>query len=767
MTPRLDVLVVFPPISVARDFIDYPYVSDLGAVQLASVLEGFGAEVQLVDAFGQQGAGLRWCDDGRAQLGVSVAAVLAACERPSAPDVVVVAYTPFHRPPLRDELLGATLRGFSERWPGTPLWLADCYQSGQHYVDAPFEAVLAAYPELDLWVKYEAEVTVPALLARLAGGERPRGGFAGAAPPDLDALPFPAWERVDLVAYERFHDSVVRELGRGPWHFRLGGRTLPMVTSRGCPFTCVHCSSNPGRGDGETKTQRRYSAERLRAYLRRMVERHGATRLEVLDELINVNERHFDAFLDEVARLGVAFDAPNGMRADYLEPRHLAAMRGRVTTLSVSAESGVQRVVTEVVHKRLELGAIIRAAEQAQRAGVPLLIHYIIGLPGETAEEVNGTLAFALDLYARFGAEPAVQFATPLPGTELARGRSLPVVSDWGPYFQTAPSQPDALVPPEALRGFLSNFQARLAAERQPVLTLDVTHVCNNACPFCPVSPVLRATEHPAGHQAALVRGREGGARTLRLDGGEPTLYPGLLGLLAEARVLGYERVELTTNGRLLAYPSFAQRLLLAGLERLSVSLHGADARTHGLHVSDDDAFAQTLAGLRNARRYLRRPRELAVSTALTRHNVPSLSTMLALVYELGVPEVELRALWPFGSATSDWRVPSELLGRQLSELLPRWESRLRLRIHGVPPCFLSGVEHLAALDEDLLGCGAHEQAGLLSLADHRRAHRTRRPVCDSCPSATRCGGFWASEARPLPWAGAAFEKNDAQDRFP
>ena len=78
---------------------------------------------------------------------------------------------------------------------------------------------------------------------------------------------------------------------------------------------------------------------------------------------------------------------------DYLTLEHFRRMRGRVTTVSVSAESGVQRVVDEIVGKQLELSAITRAAENAQAAGVPLMVHFMIGLPGESAEEVNGTLA--------------------------------------------------------------------------------------------------------------------------------------------------------------------------------------------------------------------------------------------------------------------------------------------------------------------------------------------------------------------------------------
>src|SRR4051812_27585172 len=98
------VLVVHPPVSIAADFIDYPYFADLGAVQLASVLEGRGAEVTLVDSYALPGSSLTWRPDGRAHLGASVSEVLAHV--PQDPyDAIVVAYTPFHRPPHRDDVL--------------------------------------------------------------------------------------------------------------------------------------------------------------------------------------------------------------------------------------------------------------------------------------------------------------------------------------------------------------------------------------------------------------------------------------------------------------------------------------------------------------------------------------------------------------------------------------------------------------------------------------------------------------------------------------
>src|SRR5690606_32729540 len=120
----------------------------------------------------------------------------------------------------------------------------------------------ASYPEVAAYVKYEAEVTVPRLLARFEPGVH-RGES-----PKLDELPLPAWEGIDLTSYFRFHERVVANLGRAEWAFPIDGRTLPVVTSRGCPFSCAHCSSNPERRAGEPKKQRRPSPERLVQTLR-------------------------------------------------------------------------------------------------------------------------------------------------------------------------------------------------------------------------------------------------------------------------------------------------------------------------------------------------------------------------------------------------------------------------------------------------------------------------------------------------------------------
>ena len=750
------VLVVHPPLSVARDFIDYPYFSDLGAVQLAAALREKGHAVTLVDAFALERSTLAWTPDGRALMGAPVADVLEATARAGEVDAVVVAYTPFHRPPARDAVLGELLAGLAAQ-RRAPLLLADCYQSGQHYVEADGAAVLGAYPEAAGWVKYEAEVTVPKLLAQ--------GAFTGVhrgEQPALDTLPFPAWDLVDLAAADAFRARVVQQLGRGAWAFPIDGRTLPLVTSRGCPYSCVHCSSNPDRLPGTPKVQRRLSAARLAEYVAWLAREHRATRLEVMDELLNVDRAHFHAFLDAVAAAGARFDVPNGLRADGLEPDDFVRMKPFVTTVSVSAESGVQRVVTEVVKKKLDLARVTQAARAAHEAGVALMVHFIIGLPGETAEEVNGTLAYAMELFDEYGTWPAVQFSTPLPGTQLAKGRALPDVADWGPAFQHAPTQPGCEIPAEELQRFKWTFDQRLAASTGPKkVILNLTYVCNNHCTFCAVGTRTQLHGHPERQKEHLERHRAQGVTMLDIDGGEPTLHPELIPLVRYARHLGYRNVNVTTNGRLLVYEDFAKRLVRSGLTTLLFSVHGPDAQTHAQQVGVAEAFEQTVAGIRNAVKFKPAGVELGLNITLTRSNTEKLPQVAQLAWDLGLPWMNVQFLTPFGRATKGHAPDTERAAAVTKQVIDAWQDRMKFQVINLPFCFMRGYEqHLVG---DLLKLERHMvfvNNEEVNLARYLAERRVKKPQCLTCPSAVFCSGFYELDSAPEPpWV---FSEEDA-----
>lgn len=759
--------IVFPPLCVSRDFIDYPYFADLGAVQAAGVARAAGHDVTLVDALALPGAALEPMETGGkgyVRLGAAPEAVIERV--PGDAEVIVLAYTPFHRPPEREPLLAIILERLRAARPDVPIALADLYQSGQHVVDARSEDVLAAYPEADAILRYEAEASLVPLLEGLARGGRPARPIAavGVDPSPLDDLPLPAWDLVDMGAYFRFHEDVVRGLGRPRWAFPIDGGSAPVLTSRGCPYRCVHCSSNPtSRRDGELvapKTQRRYSPAYLDRLLAALVAR-GVRRVHLLDELVNVNERHFDAVLDLLARHDLAFEIPNGVRADYVLPRHFEQLKGRVTTLSVSAESGVQRVVTEVVDKQLDLTAITGAAEGAQAAGVPMLVHFMIGLPGETREEINGTLDFALKLFERTGAWPSVQFATPLPGTRLARAvtggdgaaRALPVIRDYGPLFQREPSIASPAFTREELGRFKWTFDRRIEASQGPKkVIMNVTYKCNNRCTFCATGTRTQFDGDVGRQRELLVKYRKLGVRLLDFDGGEPTLNPNLLGLVQFARRIGYERVNVTTNARMASYAEFAGRLAGSGVTSILTSIHGPDAQTHAQNVGVAEAFEQTCAGVRNLVRLAPAGVELGANITLTKSNYKKLGDVAALVHELGLRWFNIQFLTPFGRATSSIAPDTAEAARLAMGVIDAFEGRLKFQVINLPFCFMPGYERylmgdMLKLERHMLFVNNEE----VNLFEYLRERRVKKPECAGCPHAIFCGGFYEMDDVPEP----------------
>jgi MoaA/NifB/PqqE/SkfB family radical SAM enzyme len=614
------VLLVQPPLDVSCDFVDYPYHCDLSVVQAAAVLRAAGRPVRVVDAFALPESGLHPAGEGRVLMGAPVSACLAAAETipegAGEPGVVVVAYTPFHRPPLRDATLAGLLAGLRSRWPDRPILLADLYQSGQHYVEVAGEAVLAAYPEVDAVLRHEAEALLDEICGDLVarGRPAPRWTRSGGEVDAVATLPVPAWDLVDLEARDAFHARVVTGLGRGPWAFPIDGRTLPVITSRGCPYRCAHCSSNPGRGEAP-KRQRRHDEGSLSRLLDASIDRFGASRLAVLDEMVNVEPAHFEGLLDVLRAKNVRFDFPNGMRADHLRPGHLDVMAGRIATLSISAESGVQQVVDRVVDKRLDLSAIEAVVREAAARAIPTLVHFIIGMPGESREDVEATLAYARGLRSRYGAFPAVQYATPLPGTRLAQMHaqmhavlhaagaapgSLPLIDDYNPVFQHTPVTRGEGFEPADLRALKAGLEAATAAEGPALPDTSVLWITGRSNDRCadeggedaPLDALLSAAR----------TARRSGARWASIRGGEPTLHPRLLELVRKLRTLGFDEVEVITNGRRCAYPAFARALVRAGITRVSIRLLGEAGAAHDARAGEEGAHAQALRGAAHLR---------------------------------------------------------------------------------------------------------------------------------------------------------------------
>ncbi len=749
------VLLVQPPLLLHSDFIDYPYFAGAGLWQAAANLRERGHDVAIVDAFCLPNSNLLRERAGMIRLGVAWSTLLGRLPE-QAPDVVVVGNSPW----LRARAATAELRHFAgrlaQRWPDTPTVLADCDIGGMHFI-------AWAEPDLDecgldFGCKYESERALANLVATLAAGDTPATRIALGVPDDtaLDVLPLPAYDLVDFPAFQRFMQRVARAAHKAEI-FACAPPIAAIKTSRGCVYSCNFCTSNAwarqGHGDGRVggRNYRTYGPERLREHLLLLRDTYGVDRVVVLDELVNVNPRHFDSLLAALAELGMRADFPNGMRADRITREQITAMSKLTPVLSISAEAATERVANEIIGKRFDLDATVAVAKWCAEDGLPLVVHWMIGQPGETRAEIKTTVDTAWRLFEDHGARPLLQFATPIKGTALHKevtDRQLWTRRedrDIGPLFQGRPSFEDADWTAHDLHVAKRVMQTRLEAHAPKKVIMNTTYICNNQCVFCATGNRLPSHGSVDEQIHFMKLRREQGYHLIDFDGGEPTTNPNLLKLLKTAKSLGYRAINLTTNGRMMMLPRNAEKIVKSPITSLLVSLHGPNEDVHEAQVQSAGAFQQTVRGIANARPLCDRlGKYFGVNVTLTRTNFPVLMEYGELLVSLGVRNCNIQFVTPFGRASAATQPDPAEVAPVVAKLIDTYKDRIKFQVINLPLCYMPGYEeHLLG---DIFKLERHmcfvsiEDVNLFDYLQSRRRHES---ACASCLVQFACQGFY------------------------
>lgn len=756
-----------PQIYVHKEFVDWPYFANLGTLHAAAQLREAGHDVRVADAFALPESRVME-DDGGFWMGADPEILVEYCAA-GRPEAVVIGLSPFVGVWTEDRAFRSLLVEIERRLGGVPVILSDNYMGGMHYVDYRPEEVFSRYLIVSGVIKYEAEAWLDTAVRDSEHSKTgPRVYYGRASEVALETLPLPAWDLLDLANYYRFLDRVRSTVRRPTGPGWIHGKTLPMMMTRGCMYACVFCSANPDRrgvggkaveGDMPLRNRfRKYPLEYLRRQLESLSGRFGAEHLCILDSLANGDPDHFGHAIDLLNAFGVCYEFPNGLRADHLRRNQLERMKGRTPVLSISPESGSQRVVDRVIGKRQTLDSVEACASGAGELGIPLLAHYVIGFPGETGQEINETLRHAVHLATAYGAHPTIQYAAPLPGTSLESGCSKGGKvgeADGGPadyslWFMSNPTPVNGW-DPAALRRFKATFQMRLRASRTRKLIINATYRCNNFCAFC-------ATGDRPGHHGDLRRyerilekNARDGVRQLDLDGGEPTLYPHLIELIRSARAMGYTRVNVTTNGRRLIYEPFARELVNSGISTLLVSLHGHQPHIHEANTRTPGSFDQTVHGLTSALRLSPSGVDVGVNTTLTRLNAPFLVEFFDFLHGMGVRWANVQFMTPFGRAYKDIVPDQERTIESVRSVILKYRREMDIQVINLPPCLLGGdLADFATSDlykHERVMIFANEEGR--NLAEYLGEKREKKDDCAACPYDLLCEGFyvWAGDA--------------------
>lgn len=182
-----------------------------------------------------------------------------------------------------------------------------------------------------------------------------------------------------------------------------------------------------------------------------------------------------------------------------------------------------------------------------------------------------------------------------------------------------------------------------------------VTRLCNQRCTFCLDSWNQNGTYVPVQELMAFIKeGRDKGGERLILSGGEASVHPEFIKLIRYGRQIGYEWIQTVTNGQMFAYPDFARKAKLAGLNEATFSMHGHTPRLHDRLVGLPGAFERGNQGIRNLQAL--GGVVVNVDVVINKLNVKFLRDIIDFYMEMGVHEFDLLHIVPFGRGFEEFR---------------------------------------------------------------------------------------------------------------
>lgn len=280
------------------------------------------------------------------------------------------------------------------------------------------------------------------------------------------------------------------------------------------------------------------------------------------------------------------------------------------------------------------------------------------------------------------------------------------------------------------------------------ILNIPTGGVCNNQCVFCIERDANRKVTQGATRDDEALSHMRATHTDVVFTGGEPTLNPLLPQLIERARRLGFSTIGLITNGRLLADAARCEKLLEAGLNEVTVSLHGPSAEIHDSITQRRGAFAQARCGLANLGQLRERfGFRFLVNCTVIKANQHLMRELRAFVDAFGVELVNFNVAEPRGAADGNFHVVvpryCEVMDHADASGLDFHDPRQSLS--RVPAC-AGGPEWI----QETWHVAFQDQVRVYDAEEYK----VRGPPCEACAVIDRCGGIWQRYIEGYGWEG-------------
>jgi anaerobic magnesium-protoporphyrin IX monomethyl ester cyclase len=189
--------------------------------------------------------------------------------------------------------------------------------------------------------------------------------------------------------------------------------SMPIMTSRGCPFKCTFCASHAAHG----RDMRYHSHERVMSDLELMIKKYGIDGVVIQDDHFMAGKYRPYEIVKSIGERGMGMFFQNALAIYALDYPFLKLLKDSgVDALVLPIESGSSRVLKELMKKPLRLEIVPRVMKDCRDAGIFTDCNIILGMPGETIDDINDAREFLKTIYADWF---RIFVATPIPGSDM------------------------------------------------------------------------------------------------------------------------------------------------------------------------------------------------------------------------------------------------------------------------------------------------------------------------------------------------------------
>lgn len=204
---------------------------------------------------------------------------------------------------------------------------------------------------------------------------------------NLDELPFPARHLFPIERYERKEKQYLGNIEPIDW----------MNTSRGCVFNCTFCDNREIFGN-----YRYRSPENVADEIELLVSEYGMKGVYFREALFTLNKKRVLGICNELKERGLNIVWACDSRIDTIDKEMLVSMKDAgCRTVWFGIESGTQEIL-DYIHKEITIPQIKDTVKLSKECGMQVGGSFMIGIPGETFDQMHKTINFACELRPYF-----------------------------------------------------------------------------------------------------------------------------------------------------------------------------------------------------------------------------------------------------------------------------------------------------------------------------------------------------------------------------